>query len=159
MLPIGNIGVNPGKLKGVSKQLGENQTILSSQIEAATRILQQLKDAISPEYLGLVTTAGQPISVISSTKMADSDSIASLAASSFAASQQLASMVEDSAHTVMLHEGDRLNIHIARVSPGVLLVVCFHRSSDIGRVRLITKRAVDSLSEAFNLEGEKNGAD
>jgi predicted regulator of Ras-like GTPase activity (Roadblock/LC7/MglB family) len=141
-------------LKGISRKLGETQTILSSQIETATLILQQLKDAISPEYLGLVTTAGQPISVISSTKLVDSDSVASLAASSFAASQLLASMVKDSAHTVMLHEGDRLNIHIARVSSGVLLVVCFHRSSDIGRVRLITKRAVDSLGEVFNIEGE-----
>lgn len=135
--------------------MGENQTILSTQIEAATHVLQHLRNAISPEYLGLVSTAGQPISVISSTKLADSDAIASLAASSFAASRLLASMVEDSAHTVMLHEGAKINIHIAQVSPDVLLVVCFRRSSDIGRVRLITRRAVNSLAEAFLSEGEK----
>lgn len=135
--------------------MGGNQTILSSQIEAATHVLQQLRNSISPEYLGLVSSAGQPISVISSTKLADSDAIASLAASSFAASRQLAGMIEDSAHTVMLHEGSKINIHIAQVSPVVLLVVCFRRSSDIGRVRLITRRAVDSLAETFMPEGEK----
>lgn len=134
--------------------MGENQTILSSQIEAATHVLQQLRNAISPEYLGLVSTAGQPVSVISSTKLADPDAIASLAAGSFAASRQLASMVEDSAHAVMLHEGAKINIHIAQVSPGILLVVCFRRSSDIGRVRLMTRRAVDSLAEAFMSEGD-----
>lgn len=139
--------------------MGENQTIRGSQIEAATRVLQQLTNTVSPEYLGLISTAGQPISVISSTKQADADIIASLAASSFAASRHLASMVEDSSNTVMLHEGANLNIQIAQVSPDVLLVVCFRRSSDIGRVRLITRRAVDSLATAFMSEGEKNGAD
>lgn len=159
-MPISSIeGHSPGIPKGISRLLGENQTILRSQIETAARVLRQLRNAISPEYLGLVSTAGQPISVVSSTKLADSDAIASLSASAFAASRQVASMVEDSAHTVMLHEGARLNIIIAQVSSNVLLVVCFRQSSDIGRVRLITRRAVDSLAEAFMSEGEKNGAD
>lgn len=139
--------------------MGKNQTIIRSQIEAATQVLQQLTFALSPEYLGLVSTNGQPISVISSTKLADSDAIASLAASSFAASRQLTSMIEDSPNTVMLHEGTDLNILMAQVSSNVLLVICFRHSSDIGRVRLITKRSVDSLAEAFMSEGEKNGAD
>lgn len=134
--------------------MGKNQTIQVSQIEAATRVLQQLTNAVSPEYLGLVSTTGQPVSVISSTKLADSDAIASLAASSFAASRQLASMIEDSPNSVMLHEGTNLNILIAQVVSNILLVVCFRHSSDIGRVRLITRRAVDSLVEAFMSEGE-----
>jgi len=139
--------------------LGEDQTILSSQIVAATHILRRLNDTIEPEFLGLISTVGQPVSVISSTKLADSDTIASLAASSFAASRQLAGMVEDSAKAVMLQEGTRLNIQIAQVTSGILLVVCFRRSSDIGRVRLITSRTVVSLAEVFLSEGENDGAD
>jgi len=139
--------------------LGEDQTILSSQIVAATHILRRLNDTIEPEFLGLISTVGQPVSVISSTKLADSDTIASLAANSFAASRQLAGMVEDSAKAVMLQEGTRLNIQIAQVTSGILLVVCFRRSSDIGRVRLITSRTVVSLAKIFLSEGAYDGAD
>ncbi|MDO8736457.1 MAG: roadblock/LC7 domain-containing protein [Thermoleophilia bacterium] len=139
--------------------MGENQTILTSQLVAATHILRELSDTIDPEFLGLISTVGQPVSVISSTKLVDSDSIASLAANSYAASQQLASMVEDSARTVMLHEGARFNIQIAQVTKSILLVICFRRSSDIGRVRLIASRTVESLAEIFISEGDKYGAD
>lgn len=114
--------------------------------------MERLRSAIAPVFLGIVTTAGQPITVISSTKMTDPDAVASLSASSFAATHQLAIMMEEPEFTVMLHEGSELNITIARITQDILLVMCFRNSSEIGRVRLLTGRAVAALSKAFGPE-------
>ena len=139
----------------------KKQTIMKAQLDAAVGVLEPLV-AISPEYLGLISTTGQAITVISSTHLADADAIAALAACSFAATRQLARVMEDSESTVMLHEGAELNIHIAQVTEDVLLVVCFHKSSEIGIVRLITRRVVRVLSKALKseiVEGDIDGTD
>jgi len=140
----------------------KKQTIMKAQLDAAVGVLEPLRVAISPEYLGLISTTGQAITVISSTHLADADAIAALAACSFAATRQLARVMEDSESTVMLHEGAELNIHIAQVTEDVLLVVCFHKSSEIGIVRLITRRVVRVLSKALKseiVEGDIDGTD
>ena len=140
----------------------KKQTIMKAQLDAAVGVLEPLRVAISQEYLGLISTTGQAITVISSTHLADADAIAALAASSFAATRQLARVMEDSESAVMLHVGAELNIHIAQVTENVLLVVCFHKSSEIGMVRLITRRVVRALSKALKseiVEGDIDGTD
>lgn len=132
--------------------MSTRQTVLKSQLDTARPVLERLGAAISPVFLGIVTTAGQPITVISSTHMADADALASLSASSFAATRQLAMMMEDPEFTIMLYEGSELNITIAQITQDILLVMCFRNSSEIGRVRLLTGRAVAALSKAFGPE-------
>ncbi|MHB1325076.1 MAG: hypothetical protein ACYDGS_05585 [Thermoleophilia bacterium] len=84
--------------------------------------------------------------------MVDADALASLSASSFAATRQLAMMMEDPEFTVMFHEGSELNITIAQITHDILLVMCFRNSSEIGRVRLLTGRAVATLAKVFGPE-------
>jgi predicted regulator of Ras-like GTPase activity (Roadblock/LC7/MglB family) len=129
--------------------LGKNQTIYKTQIEAVTGILERMRDAIDPEFIGIVSARGVPVTVLSSSASIDVDALSSLASSSFAATSQLANMNNKSEYAVMFHEADDSNIHIASISRDYLLVIFFHKSSDIGKVRIISKRAHEALVAAL----------
>lgn len=138
----------------------KNRLIIDKrQLTDANHILKGLRQAISPEFLGLVSTSGHPISIYSSPTMVDTDAIGSLAASSYAATRLLAHMMNGAEFTVMFHEGSDLNVHIAQVSEQVLLVVCFRKTAEIGRVRLLSKKAAAALNEIMTVQGEKSGTD
>ena len=126
--------------------MSTRQIISKSQAEAAEQVLLKLRLAVLPEFLGLISTSGHAISVYSEPGMADRDAIGSLAASSFAATRMLAHLMNGGEFTVMFHEGSDLNVHIAQVSDDVLLVVCFSKAAEIGKVRLISRKAVEALS-------------
>lgn len=129
--------------------MGRQHTISKSQIDAASLILDRLRTALAPEFLGLVSTDGHPITVIGPSDPANADSLASLTAGSFAATKQLAGIMNDSEFTLMFHEGSRLNIHIAQVSDEILLVICFHKATQLGKVRLMARRALNALASAL----------
>ncbi len=130
--------------------MSQNQTVNEYQFKIASRILERLREAIKPDYLGLVSTDGHSITALSTPGFTDTDAVASLAASSYAATRQLARLVSDSDLTMMFNEGDELNVHIAQVTDKMLLVVCFQHLADMGRVRLLTNRALGALVDAMS---------
>lgn len=138
--------------------MSKNLKVLKSQLDAVKPVMERLQAAISPEYLGLISSAGQPITVISSTRRMDPDAMAVLVSSSFGAARQLGSILENSGFTVMLHEGSELNIQVSQVTDDILLVICFRGFGELGRVRLITKRAARALATALN-GGNTRGTD
>ena len=132
--------------------MSSNLKVQKSQLDAVRPVLEHLRISISPEYLGLISATGQPITVISSTQRVDADALAALVSSSFAAAKQLGQILENTGFTVVLHEGSKLNIQIAQVTDSILLVICFRGFGEIGRVRLVTRRAARILARAFNGE-------
>ena len=127
-----------------------NQKVLKSQLDAIGPVLERLRVSIAPEYLGLITATGQPISVISSNRAIDADALAALASSSFAAAKELGQILENQGVSVVLHEGKELNLQIARVTDSTLLVVCFRGFGEIGRVRLVMRRAARVIGGALS---------
>ena len=81
-------------------------------------------------------------------------SLASLAASSFAATQQLAAVLNEREFTLLFHEGRNSNLHVAQVTDRVLLVVAFGRDTQVGKVRLYTARAIEALGPLFRAAEE-----
>ena len=120
------------------------------QFKIASSIMDKLHESICPEYLGLVSTDGHSIMAQSTPGFSDTDAVASLAASSFAATRQLARLVSDSDFTMMFNEGEELNVHIAQVSKNILLVVCFQHLADMGKIRILTNRALGALSDTMS---------
>lgn len=108
-----------------------------------------MRAAINPEFIGIISTRGLPVTVLTVSSDIDVDALSSLAASSFAATSQLARITEENEYAVMFHEGSDTNIHISRVTNGYLLVIIFARASDIGKVRIISKRAHVALAAAL----------
>ncbi|HET6496230.1 MAG TPA: roadblock/LC7 domain-containing protein, partial [Thermoleophilia bacterium] len=112
------------------------------QLDRCDDILQKLKDVSGSSFLALISTSGQPITTASEEYHPETLSLASLAASSFAATQQLARILDESEFTLLFNEGRGINLHVSQVTDQVLLLVTFGRETQVGKVRLYSQRAI-----------------
>ncbi len=132
--------------------MSNNQTVLKSQLKAADRVLRELSEELLAQFLGLITTSGQTIMYYSAAGFKGNvDSLASLASGSFAATRQLTRLMDDYDFNVMFQEGSKVKIYIEQVTGDVLLVICFGRATELGKVRLLAARAARTLCEALRL--------
>jgi predicted regulator of Ras-like GTPase activity (Roadblock/LC7/MglB family) len=118
-------------------------------------VLTRLREVSGSRFIAMVSTSGQPITTSSEEEHHDTLSLASLAASSFAATQQLASVLHEREFTLLFHEGRESNLHVAQVTDQVLLVITFGRETQVGKVRLYTTRAVEVLRPIFTAMAEE----
>jgi predicted regulator of Ras-like GTPase activity (Roadblock/LC7/MglB family) len=119
------------------------------QLDRCDDLLQKLKEVSGSSFLALISTSGQPITTASDEYHPETLSLASLAASSFAATQQLARILDENEFTLLFHEGKGLNLHVSQVTDQVLLIVTFGRETQVGKVRLYTQRAIEVLRQIF----------
>jgi predicted regulator of Ras-like GTPase activity (Roadblock/LC7/MglB family) len=119
------------------------------QLDRCDDLLAKLKEVSGSSFLALISTSGQPITTASDAYHPETLSLASLAASSFAATQQLARILDENEFTLLFHEGKGLNLHVSQVTDQVLLIVTFGRDTQVGKVRLYTQRAIESLRQIF----------
>ncbi|MBM3146695.1 MAG: roadblock/LC7 domain-containing protein [Actinobacteria bacterium] len=119
--------------------------ITDQQLESCDQLLWELKGLLNCTFLGLISTAGQPITSASSDYHPETFSLASLTASAFAATRQLATILDEREFTLLFHEGDAVNLHVAQVNDQVLLLITFGRDVPIGQVRLYTQRSIAVL--------------
>ena len=91
------------------------------QLDRCDDLLQKLKEVSGSSFLALISTSGQPITTASDEYHPETLSLASLAASSFAATQQLARILDENEFTLLFHEGKALNLHVSQVNDQVLL--------------------------------------
>jgi len=125
------------------------------QLDLCDDLLQKLKEVSGSTFLALISTSGQPITTASDEYHPETLSLASLAASSFAATQQLARILDENEFTLLFHEGRALNLHVTQVSEQVLLIVTFGRETQVGKVRLYTQRAVEVLRQIFEVDEDE----
>ena len=128
------------------------------QLDVCDDLLRKLKEVSGSTFLALISTSGQPITTASDEYHPETLSLAALAASSFAATQQLAKILDETEFTLLFHEGKALNLHVSQVSEQVLLIVTFGRETQVGKVRLYTQRAIDVLKQIFESSDEENDA-
>ncbi len=119
------------------------------QLDRCDDLLRKLKEVSGSSFLALISTSGQPITTASDDYHPETLSLASLAASSFAATQQLARILDENEFTLLFHEGNALNLHVSQVTDQVLLIVTFGRETQVGKVRLYTQRAIEVLRQIF----------
>jgi predicted regulator of Ras-like GTPase activity (Roadblock/LC7/MglB family) len=125
------------------------------QLDRCDDLLAKLKEVSGSSFLALISTSGQPITTASDEYHPETLSLASLAASSFAATQQLAKILDESEFTLLFHEGKASNLHVSQVNDQVLLIVTFGRDTQVGKVRLYTQRAIESLRQIFEGSDEE----
>ena len=128
------------------------------QLDLCDDLLRKLKEVTGSTFLALISTSGQPITTASDDYHPETLSLASLAASSFAATQQLASILDEKEFTLLFHEGRSSNLHVSQVSDQVLLIITFGRETQVGKVRLYTQRAIEVLRPIFEGSEEENAA-
>ncbi len=128
--------------------------INDEQMKLIEAVLERLRAVSGSQFGALVSTSGQPIAVSPRDVRSDTLSLAALAASSFAATRQLAQILSEREFTLLFHEGKEHNLHVVQVTDHILLLITFGRDTQVGRVRLYTSRALEVLKPA--LEGAEN---
>ena len=136
-------------LKGACVARRKGLVINDRQLDRCDELLLKLKDVSGSSFLALISTSGQPITTASDEYHPETLSLASLAASSFAATQQLARILDENEFTLLFHEGKGLNLHVSQVTDQVLLIVTFGHDTQVGKVRLYTQRAIEVLKQIF----------
>lgn len=127
------------------------------QLDRCDDLLQKLKEVSGSSFLALISTSGQPITTAADEYHPETLSLASLAASSFAATQQLARILDENEFTLLFHEGKGVNLHVSQVTDQVLLIITFGRQTQVGKVRLYSQRAIEVLRQIFE-EADDDGA-
>jgi predicted regulator of Ras-like GTPase activity (Roadblock/LC7/MglB family) len=127
--------------------------ITDRQLDRCDNLLWELKSLLDCSFLALVSTSGQPITTASAEDHPETLSLASLTASAFAATRQLAEILNEREFTLLFHEGDSVNLHVAQVTDQVLLLITFGRDVPVGKVRLYTQRAITALARILKEEG------
>ena len=133
--------------------------ISDEQMRLIEAVLERLRSVSGSKFAALVSTSGQPIAISPRDAQSDTLSLAALAASSFAATRQLAQLLSEREFTLLFHEGKEANLHVMQVTDSILLLITFGRETQVGRVRLYTSRALEvlkpALESAENTHGEQ----
>lgn len=134
--------------------------INDEQMQMIDGVLTKLQRVTGSTFVALISTSGQPITTAPVGVDADTLSLAALAAGSFAATRQLAEVLNEREFTLLFHEGRESNLHVMQVTPQILLLITFGHDTQVGRVRLYTSRALEVLKPIFqdaeeSIEGEQ----
>ena len=111
--------------------------------------LKKLQEQTSAKVIFLVDKNGQLVASGGNTKGIDTTALASLTAGSIAATSGMAQLIGEKEFTVLFHEGDKDNIHIALIGTRLILVTIFSDKAALGIVRLRVKKSIDALDQAF----------
>jgi predicted regulator of Ras-like GTPase activity (Roadblock/LC7/MglB family) len=114
-------------------------------------VLSKLQRVAGSTFVALISTSGQPITTAPAHLDSDTLSLAALAAGSFAATRQLAEVLNEREFSLLFHEGRESNLHVMQVTEQILLLITFGRDTQVGRVRLYTSRAVEVLKPIFEV--------
>mgnify|MGYP000849197440 CR=1 FL=1 len=123
--------------------------INDEQMQMIDGVLTKLQRVTGSQFVALISTSGQPITTAPADVDADTLSLAALAAGSFAATRQLAEVLNEREFSLLFHEGRESNLHVMQVTDQILLLITFGRDTQVGRVRLYTTRAVEVLKPLF----------
>ena len=133
--------------------------INDEQMQMIDGVLTKLQRVSGSNFCALISTSGQPITTSPTDVDADTLSLAALAAGSFAATRQLAEVLNEREFTLFFHEGKESNLHVMQVTDQILLLLTFGHDTQVGRVRLYTSRALEVLKPIFEDAEESPGGD
>ena len=113
------------------------------------QVLRRLRQEADAGIVLLVDKNGQRIASVGDVDSLDMTALASLTAGNVAATDGLARVLGEREFSVLLHEGEKENIHLSIVAGKVILVVIFSDRSSLGLVRLRVRQATVELAESF----------
>ena len=119
------------------------------------RVLRKLRSESEASVVLLVDKNGQRIASVGDVEALDMTALASLTAGNVAATDGLARILGEREFSVLLHEGEKENIHVSIVGRRVILVVIFSERSSLGLVRLRVRQAAAELDVAFREIAER----
>lgn len=112
--------------------------------------LSKLHQQANAKVSFLVDKNGQLITSIGDIRDIDTTSLASLTAGNIAAAGGMAKLLGEKEFSILVHEGEKENIHISLIGDRIILVVIFDKRSSLGLVRLRVKKSSEIFVQIFD---------
>ena len=106
----------------------------------------------------LLDRAGQVLAWQGEGHRAEMTHLGALLAGSYASSREMARLLKEDSFRVLVQEGTREKIFTETVEDRWLLVVVFDHQAHLGLVKVLAKRATQSLAGVLHLVVERNHA-
>ena len=121
-----------------------------------TKCLSRLMDETGATYSMVIDRAGQVLSSEGDVHPGEMMHLGALLAGSYASSREMARILREDNFRVLVQEGTREKIFTETVEDRWLLVVVFDHQAHLGLVKVLAKRATQSLASILQLVIERN---
>lgn len=111
------------------------------------QILQRFVEESGATYV-LLTDMGGGMLFESGEDVAsyNGDALAVLSAANYAATNEIAKLIDEESFSLLFHRGNNENIHFTKVSPDVLMIVLFKPFLSLGLLRLKIGKIQDEIA-------------
>jgi predicted regulator of Ras-like GTPase activity (Roadblock/LC7/MglB family) len=120
------------------------------------KCLERLMDETGATYSMLLDRAGQVLAWQGNGHQAEMMHLGALLAGTYASSQEMARLLKEENFRVLVQEGMKEKIFTETVEGRWLLVVVFDHQAHLGLVKVLAKRATESLGTILHLVIERN---
>lgn len=103
----------------------------------------------------LIDTGGHLVTRRGETVTESQESVAALAAGSFAATREMARQLGEEAFNTLFHQGSRESIQLSQVSNRALFAIVFDERSNLGLVRFYAQETLGRLQEILRRIDER----
>ena len=128
----------------------EGINIFEEDFWAINDTLNQLLQGTNARTILLIDKAGQLITSAGDTTSLDTSSFATLSATDFAATSQLASLIGEKEFSTLFHQGEKENLYVCLIADRVILAVIFDQRTTLGLVRVKAKNTAAELEKIFS---------
>jgi predicted regulator of Ras-like GTPase activity (Roadblock/LC7/MglB family) len=125
-----------------------------SQIEECLKLLL---DDTGANSAMLIDKSGEVVASQGKSSQGDIEALAALLAGTFTSSREVARLLKEKDFSVLFQKGIKENIFTELIKVRWMLVVMFDKSTHIGLVKVLAKRATDELTAILKGEGGLEG--
>ncbi len=109
-------------------------------------VLEKFLDESGATF-ALLTDLGGNLLFKAGQKDIDGDTLAVLSAANYAATKEIATLINKENFSLLFHRGDNENIHFAKIAQDVLMIILFKPYLSLGLLRLKISSIEDELSD------------
>ena len=109
-------------------------------------VLQKFIDESGATYVLLTDMGGNLLFKVGEENF-DGDTLAVLSAANYAATKEIATLINEDNFSLLFHRGNNENIHFAKISPDVLMIILFKPYLSLGLLRL----KIESIQKEITL--------
>lgn len=109
--------------------------IREDMVTKVEKLLQNFIDESGATYALITDMGGNPLFTAGEEDF-DVDTLAALSAANYATTKEIASLIKEDNFSLLFHRGNNENVHFAKITPDVLMIVLFKPFLSLGLLRL-----------------------
>ncbi len=111
-------------------------TVISEEVVTNVELLlQSFIDESGATYALITDMGGNPLFTAGEEDF-DVDTLAALSAANYATTNEIANLINEDNFSLLFHRGNNENVHFAKITPDVLMIVLFKPFLSLGLLRL-----------------------